>query len=240
MIAVQRSPQPIILQKNEARWLNELRTAINELQQVRNNPQATKLIIDRAERKVKNAQNKYQQKTIKDSLVKMFHNKCAYCESKIGHVTYGEIEHFYPKGTYIDKTFDWDNLLLSCQICNNPRHKGTKFPLDRNGNPLLINPTDGVTAPPVHLKFDWNPKTQLASIYGRDDRGREVVNIFDFNGLNGRKELIEYRSQYVKKLFFFLQSAQNGDAEAKALLQEACLPKSEYSAFALALISIPI
>ena len=118
MISVHRSPRPTILQKNEARWLNQLRTAINELQRVQSHPQATKQDIKRAQSKVENARNKYRHEEIKNSLVEMFHDKCAYCESKIGHVTYREIEHFYPKGTYIDKTFDWDNLLLSCQICN--------------------------------------------------------------------------------------------------------------------------
>ncbi len=231
MISVPRSPKPSILQKNEARWLNNLRTAINELQQ------ATKQDIKRAQSKVENARNRYQHPEIKNSLVEMFHGKCAYCESKIVHVAYGDIEHFYPKGTYIHKTFDWNNLLFSCQICNNPRHKGTKFPLDGNGNPLLIDPTDRVTDATVHLRFDWNPKTYRASIYGRDDRGREVVNIFDFNGQNGRKELIKHRSKYVKTLFLVLQAAQDGNADAKVLLQEACSPKSEYSAFALALIS---
>lgn len=237
MISVPRSPKPGTLQKNEARWLNNLRTAINELQQVESNHQATKQDIKRAQSKVENARNRYQHPEIKNSLVEMFHGKCAYCESKIGHVAYGDIEHFYPKGSYIDKTFDWNNLLFSCQICNNPRHKGTKFPLDGNGNPLLIDPTDGVTDATVHLRFDWNPKTQLASIYGRDNRGREVERTFDLNGQNGRKELIKHRSKYVKTLLLVLRAAQVGNADAKALLQEACLSKSEYSAFAIALIS---
>jgi hypothetical protein len=129
--------------------------------------------------------------------------------------------------------------LYSCQICNNSRHKGTKFPLDANGNPLLINPTDGGTDPTTHLRFDWNPKTELASIYGRDDRGREVVKTFDFNGFNGRKALIKHRSRYVKTLSVILRYAQAGDTEAKKLLQDACLPESEseYSAFAHALVN---
>ena len=83
MISIHRSPKPSILQKNEARWLNNLRTAINELQQVKSNPQATKQDTKRAQSRVENARNKYRHEGVKNSLVEMFHGKCAYC----GHVS---------------------------------------------------------------------------------------------------------------------------------------------------------
>lgn len=233
MIAVQRTSPPQILQKLGVRWLTTLRAATNDLAKVKNDPQSTKQDIRRAQRKKENAQNKYRHREIKNRLVEMFHGKCAYCESKITAITYGHIEHFYPKGTYVDKTFEWSNLLLACDICNDAGHKGTKFPLDSNATPLLIDPTDGITEPAEHLNFSWDAETYLASVYGRDERGQTVERIFDLNGVNGRKELIKHRSRYVKMLFACLKFAQLGNPEALAILQEACQADTQYSAFAL-------
>ncbi len=219
MIAVTRSDPPGVLQKNAAGWLSKLKS-------LSQNPTAAK---DR-----KNAQNKYRHVQVKDALVKMFHGKCAYCESKITVVTYGAIEHFFPKSEYVDLTFAWSNLLLSCDVCNDAGHKGAKFPLDRHGQPLLIDPTDGITNPNTHLEFAWDAVAGLASVDGRDDRGKTIEDIFDLNGRHGRTELIAHRSKYVKRLFALLRLVQWGDQEAIALLQEACAASAEYSAFALA------
>lgn len=218
MIPVTRSSQPAVLRKYASGWLSTLKSFST-------NPTATKV-------QIQNAQNKYRHPRIKDALVKMFHGKCAYCESKITVVTYGAIEHFVPKSQDINLTFEWSNLLLSCDICNDARHKGIKFPFDSSGNPLLINPSDGVTAPNSHLEFAWDPIAGLASIYGRDERGKIVETIFDMNGMGGRKELVAHRSKYVKRLFALLRLAQLGDDEASNLLRESCDCSAEYCAFA--------
>ena len=153
----------------------------------------------------------------------MFHGKCAYCESKITVVTYGSIEHFRPKSIYPELTFEWNNLLLSCDICNDIGHKGNQFSLDINGNPLLLDPTDEVIDLTVHLKFFWDPVTKLASVYGRDERGKTVEEIFDLNGIHGRKELIAHRSKYFMQLHVLLEfSKQTDNPEAISLLKEAC------------------
>jgi uncharacterized protein (TIGR02646 family) len=219
LIPVARGPQPEALRKHAGRWLSELKA-------LSLNPTANKT-------KIKNIQNKYRHDQVKNVLVNIFHGKCAYCESKITVVTYGAIEHFFPKSAYIDLTFEWSNLLLSCDVCNDVGHKGTKFPLDSNGNPLLLDPTDGKTDPNTHLEFTWDTVAKLASVYGRDERGKTVEDIFDFNCMHGRKGLIGHRSQYVKKLFALLRFAQQGDLEAVDLLKQSCCPSSEYSAFAL-------
>jgi len=241
MISVTRTAPPQVLQEHGARWLTALRTANDELGQAENDSQATPQQIRRAKERKKRAQNKYRHPKIKDALVTMFHGKCAYCESPVRVVTYGHIEHFYPKGNpnYMDKTFEWDNLLLSCDVCNDSGHKGNRFPLDASGDPLLIDPTDGVTDPVVHLKFSWDPRTGLASVYGLSERGQEVERIFDLNGMRGRKALIKERSRYIKKLYVILKlyDHQENNAEALAILQEACQSDAPYSAFALAYIA---
>jgi len=48
-----------------------------------------------------------------------------YCESKINHVSYPNVEHIAPKSKYPEKTYEWENLGLACQVCNTC--KGTKY-----------------------------------------------------------------------------------------------------------------
>ncbi len=233
MIPVARSSQPTVLSKNAIKWLDKLTQQQLQLQILQNDPNTGEFQIQKAKKCVDNAQKKYRHDQIKKALVEMFHGKCAYCESKITVVTYGAIEHFRPKSAYIDLTFEWKNLLLSCDVCNDASHKGTKFPIDVNSNPLLIDSTDGMTNPNTHLEFTWDSVAGLASVYGRDDRGKAVETIFDLNGMKGRKELVAHRSNYVKKLFVLLRLAQTGDSEAISLLIESCHPSAEYSAFSL-------
>ena len=72
----------------------------------------------------------YNDSKLKDELKKVF-VKCAYCETVYGAAYDGDIEHFRPKGRIKEKNpskpgyywlaNDWDNLLLSCQHCNQRR-----------------------------------------------------------------------------------------------------------------------
>lgn len=84
----------------------------------------------------------YQRQSVREALDELFHLKCAYCEMRTG----ADIEHFRPKGQvwvweelrgkrtgkrkaipnsgYWWLAADWNNLLLSCVLCNSQRkHK---------------------------------------------------------------------------------------------------------------------
>lgn len=72
----------------------------------------------------------YKDNQVKEALKKLFNGKCGYCESQILLVSTGDIEHFRPKGGFLDDKGDlqqpgyywlaanWNNLLLSCSNCN--------------------------------------------------------------------------------------------------------------------------
>lgn len=62
--------------------------------------------------------------------------RCMYCQDSRGV----DIEHMWPKTTYPERTFLWENLILVCSGCN--RNKGTRFALDANASPMLIDPTN--------------------------------------------------------------------------------------------------
>lgn len=86
----------------------------------------------------------YAHPTVKEALRQAQHGKCAFCESFVLHIAYGDVEHFRPKAGYRQKATDplrkpgyfwlayaWENLLFVCQLCNQ-RFKRNHFPL-RNG-----------------------------------------------------------------------------------------------------------
>jgi uncharacterized protein (TIGR02646 family) len=234
VIPVTRTSEPDFLKQNANRWLKELQTAIINLEQVKSNSISKPQDIKTAKTKVKNAQNKYNPgkvnksgiNPVKQALYDMFCGKCAFCETKV-ELSAGRIEHFKPKSRYIDLTFDWNNFLYSCEVCNNAEHKGDKFPLDCDGTPLLINPTDENCDIYQYLDFYWDGN--LASIYGKDGRGKIVVEIFDLN----RKDLRTERSEVINNLLVLLEFAKTGDTKAIKLLIKACKYDSKYTAFAL-------
>lgn len=69
--------------------------------------------------------NKY--KVIKKELIKLYNNKCVYCEKEILDSFY-HIEHYRPKSKYYWLSYSWDNLFLSCEVCN--IKKGDTFEIE--------------------------------------------------------------------------------------------------------------
>jgi len=154
----------------------------------------------------------YAAKSVKNALRTAQHGKCAFCESKVSAVAYGDIEHFRPKGGYQqDPThqlkkpgyywlgYEWTNLLFSCQICNQQGKKNV-FPLARPSRratshhddlaaeePLLIDPA--TVDPEEYIGF----REEVA--YPR--RGRRLGKItIEVLGLN-REALREERRDYL-------------------------------------------
>ena len=81
----------------------------------------------------------YAHESVKETLIKVQHQKCCFCERIIGKN--GDVEHFRPKGAYQQAqgeslkypayywlAYQWENLYLSCSSCNS-RHKKNLFPL---------------------------------------------------------------------------------------------------------------
>ena len=64
----------------------------------------------------------WQKKWIKDALLKMTNNKCAYSEQRLNECSaYMEVEHFKCKSKYRDEVVRWGNLLPSCKVCNDKK-----------------------------------------------------------------------------------------------------------------------
>jgi uncharacterized protein (TIGR02646 family) len=212
MIKIARSGEPAILRKKKPEWTQKLRVAVT-----------------RKERE--KALHKYRHREVRRTLEEMFHGKCAYCESKILHVSYGHIEHFRPKSDprFVDLVFEWSNLLLACGRCNGAENKGDRFPDAREGGPP-VNPCDD--DPEESFQFEYDASTRVASVYGKTPRGLLTVELL---GLN-RYHLRMRRSSFVKKLAYVASKSED-DSEARALLADATRDDAEYAAFARSLMA---
>ena len=174
--------------------------------------------------------NIYGAKSVKNALIKEQHGKCCFCESKIRHISYGDVEHFRPKGGWMQDAggalekpgyywlaYDWSNLFLSCQICNQ-RHKRNLFPLtdpskradSHHGNidgedPLFLNPYDD--DPERHIGF----RDEVPYAVNGSERGERTIESL---GLR-RRELCDFRQEYldmIKLLAGVLHEYQERDA----------------------------
>lgn len=68
----------------------------------------------------------YKHSENKKALETASHGKCMYCESKVTHVYFGDVEHIKPKaaGKYPELKFEWSNLGFCCARCNNSKNDG--------------------------------------------------------------------------------------------------------------------
>jgi hypothetical protein len=136
---------------------------------------------------------------------------------------------FRPKAMpeFQELAVDWNNLLLACGRCHGVENKGIKFLKPDEGGPL-VNPVE--EDPDQHLQFDFDRQTKLAIVLGKTKRGDTTWKIL---GLN-RREVVQHRSGYVKKLWVIAEYYDHVPA-ARKINHEAIRDDSEYAAFARAL-----
>ena len=140
-------------------------------------------------------------------------SRCMYCEDSLGT----DIDHFWPKGTYPARTFEWTNYLLACSHCNS-NLKRTQFPTDATGAPLLLDPT--VDDPAQHLTFV--PRTGEFNANG--PKGTESIRVFGLNDDTVPRKLPRGRRQALLGLVGLLREydrAVQGDPGRAAELREA-------------------
>lgn len=56
---------------------------------------------------------------IKPALRSASSGKCIYCESFVGHVYFGDVEHILPSHHFPELRLTYENLGYSCAVCNN-------------------------------------------------------------------------------------------------------------------------
>lgn len=115
----------------------------------------------------------WNKRFIKEALLKMTNNKCAYCEMQLNEEgKYMNVEHFYPKSLYPDKVVEWDNLLPSCSHCN--VNKGDHDTYESN----ILNPTQQDPKDYLYLK-NYRYKSIDNNLIGRNTIDVLALNVSD-------------------------------------------------------------
>lgn len=150
---------------------------------------------------------------------------CMYCELSSGN----DIEHFWPKEKYPGRAFTWDNYLWSCSPCNS-NFKGSRFPRDDKGAPLLVNPT--AEDPREHLEF--SPTT--GKLVGMTSKGEKTVETLGFDR-RGRLDSMRRNAwnKLQELLVRFAAHSARGDG-ARALLVQRVICQEPFAAALGALI----
>ncbi len=98
------------------------------------------------------------------------HQRCMYCGDSEGT----SVDHFEPIARNPLRTFDWLNHLLACSFCNSSQ-KGSRYPVDTEGLPLLIDPT--VDDPFDHLALALSAGEYRA----RSPKGTATLDVLGLN-----------------------------------------------------------
>ncbi|CDN56514.1 TIGR02646 family protein [Neorhizobium galegae bv. officinalis bv. officinalis str. HAMBI 1141] len=170
---------------------------------------------------------RYRHSDIKSTLVEETKSKCAYCESKIGHNTPGDVEHKTPSSVNIDLHFDWTNLTIACTECN--RRKLTYFDAQKP----FLDPYDGdVENRVIHLGpvVGWQPGDEPAEISVRtlelhdNSRAglikRKIEAIDHLNNLVARYHQVD--GVMKELLLLSIQKLKSKEAEYSGMLKAVC------------------
>lgn len=123
------------------------------------------------------------------ALHRVFHGKCAYCESPISlEKRDARVAFFRPLELYPWLLWDWTNLYLSCRECRDA--KGSRFPIReaKRGlpgtysaarirfieNPMLLDPC--LDNPALHLEF-----REDGTVEAKTERGEKTITTLNLN-----------------------------------------------------------
>ncbi len=129
-------------------------------------------LLEQQRDKLRGNQSKHKFQTslwgkAKPQLLKESNNKCAYCESPLAVVAYGDVEHYRPKSRYWWLAYCLDNYLVSCAICNQ-KFKSNHFP-KKNGK---------LSAPRVRQNSKNSTLRTMAKTIAPDAASQSSVNAF--------------------------------------------------------------
>jgi len=205
MISLVKGDEPEILSSNGASWLKILEDKI-----------AANEAPSDAEK------TRYRHPEIKAALVEETYGKCAYCESRLLHIAFGDVEHISPKSLKLADTFRWSNLTLACDRCNTYKKN-----FEGIADPYVDDPQN--------LFLFLGPM-----ICAREDNAKAVVTVRQLR-LN-RTDLVEGRTKRLEALaniLLVIHSTRQTEVRSVLiddLLENELADDTEYAAFARSFI----
>ncbi len=163
--------------------------------------------------------NNYKHPDNKDALKNASFDKCIYCESKVSHVYYGDVEHIKPKDSYPDLEFVWENLGYVCAKCN-----GTKSNKYDEDCPFI----DPYKEDPSEFLVYLGPC--IWQLNG-NERGEYTIKEI---GLDTRADLFERRLDRIKEIGILIDKIKrtsNQKLKTMAIeeLRQESMPNKPYS-----------
>lgn len=203
MIKLIKTAKPEVLAKNAEEWTNVVLGKIASGEKLTSTDDA-----------------RYRHAEVKAALVAETHGKCAYCESKLKHIHHGDVEHIVPKSLEPAKRYEWNNLTLACEICN--QNKSNRDPNIEH----IIDPY--ITDPSEHLTFLGSFIFSLGT-----NNGKNTEVLLDLN----RVALLERRKSRLEQIMGIYETVLRADLPIETrriiyqnlLLNDAAVG-SEYSA----------
>ena len=209
MIKLTKLECPDILRENKDQWTAELMC-----------------YFDKGKKPPESVRTRYNDPNIKSVIKKETHGKCAYCESYIGHMYPGDIEHIKPKSKskYPHLTFEWENLTYVCWQCNHNK-------LD----------TYDEKCPPINPYVD-DPGNFLVALhaYIHHIPGSERGELTEIMLALNRPELLERRLEKITALRVLLDKYANTANEMirKSLLSQMEIDIAEDKEYSFCLKSV--
>lgn len=207
-------------------------------------------------------------KEVIKSLESIYQYKCCYCEQEVKYFNIEgsqqpqntrTVEHYRPKSLYRWLTYSWDNLLLCCKGCNNPKDndfpfEGTQITtprandldaanihnlaVDYNAVELPLYPHPELENPISHLTFDTK-----GLVHSENHRYQHLIKIC---GLNERELLVEARKKIYddfKTEYDLIQSISIAKEDKVLILKrlvgdfaKKCITKQPFTAYRLYLL----
>lgn len=172
---------------------------------------------------------KYRSVPIKRCLMEETKSKCAYCESKVGHNTPGDVEHKVPVSVQEIGRFAWDNLTIACTECN--RRKCDYF--DR-AKPFADPYAHDVETNFIHVGPCVFPKPG-------DETAEVTVRVLELGEVDRRQQLFSRKVTVIKavqNLMARIVEAKSGPLQELLIadLRAMAEPVAEYSAMVRAIL----
>lgn len=145
----------------------------------------------------------YNHPEVTGTLRAMSHDKCFYCENKGTGLS---VDHYVEIAEKRELAFDWANLYLACDICQE-KATNTSIPVSD-----CVNPCDAAIDPAEHIAFE----SDLATF--KSSRGEWTVKKYR---LNHAEQVSERRRQLVLFLKMVVQFQERQLQEKRDQLTEA-------------------
>lgn len=159
----------------------------------------------------------YNSDVVREALEEIQNNKCCYCETKSTRSNI-DVEHFRPKTAfssdykgvskypgYFWLAYDWNNLFLACQVCNQI-FKNDFFPIEventraqtnncdiKDEVPLFIHPS--IDEPEIEIKY------RESVPFGITEKGKKTIAYLGFGSVEHGKRLgIDYSEKHKRRI----------------------------------------